>query len=122
MFDSVRKQVSDVTSSEINTIIDKGTTIKGDINGDGNVRIDGTVEGNVNLGGSVFIGESGCVNGNITSTNLTIFGIVRGNVNISNRLAICASGQLEGDSSTSCLNVEDGGQFNGHSKMTVSLA
>ncbi len=119
MFDNFKKNV---TKNDINTIIDKGTTIKGDINGEENIRIDGTIDGNINLGGIVYIGESGCVIGNITAKDLTIFGVVRGNVNISNCLSICARGQLEGDMITSSLNVETGGQFNGYSKMSPAFA
>jgi len=119
MFNILRENV---ITNDINTIIDKGITIRGDINGEENIRIDGTIEGNINLEGSVYIGESGCVIGNITATDLTIFGLVRGNVNISNRLSICACGQLEGDVITSSLNVETGGRFNGYSKMSPSFA
>ena len=76
----IMKTVSEVTSKEIKTIIDKDTHIVGNINGDGSLRVDGTVDGDITLDGCVFIGESGRVNGTITADELTISGVVDGNV------------------------------------------
>ena len=72
----IMKTVSEVTSKEIKTIIDKDTHIVGNINGDGSLRVDGTVDGDITLDGCVFIGESGRVNGSITADELTISGFV----------------------------------------------
>ena len=118
----IMKTVSEVTSKEIKTIIDKDTHIVGNINGDGSLRVDGTVDGDITLDGCVFIGESGRVNGTITADELTISGVVDGNVIISNRLSIYADGQLTGDISAGSLSVEVGGHFNGYCNMSPAFA
>ena len=54
----------EVESNSIN-IITAGTLIKGDITASGDFRLDGTLEGNIQLNGKLVVGDSGVVNGNI---------------------------------------------------------
>ena len=118
----IMEKVSEVTSNEINTIIDKGTYIVGNIDGDGSLRVDGTMDGNITLEGCVFIGESGRVHGTVAADELIISGVVDGNVIISNRLSIYADGQLTGDINAGSLSVEVGGHFNGYCNMSPAFA
>ena len=46
MFGSIRKQVDETISHDIETIIGKNTIIKGEISGTGNLRVDGEEQGN----------------------------------------------------------------------------
>ena len=50
--------MSDTTNSLINTIT-VGTTIKGDIQANGDFRMDGSLEGNITLTGKLVLGEQG---------------------------------------------------------------
>ncbi len=118
MFGSMKNRV-DNPAGDIETIIGKGTTVSGAIQGAGNVRIDGRVESGVSFSGDVVIGESGVVEGPISARNLTIGGDVKGNVCCSENLTIQASGQLVGDVRAKSLNIIDGGVFSGRSDMAV---
>jgi cytoskeletal protein CcmA (bactofilin family) len=64
------------------TIIGAGTTITGDIESLGDIRIDGRLIGNLRTKAKVLIGQEGIVDGDITGTNADIMGGVTGSVKI----------------------------------------
>lgn len=119
MFGSIRKQVDETISNDIETIIGKNTVIKGEIAGGGNLRVDGTVDGGISIEGCVVIGEAGIVNGDIKASTLNISGQVNGNADIAENLSIAASGQLIGDVKVGSLNIAQGGVFRGRSEMST---
>ena len=104
-------------SNDIQTIISKETKIKGSIISDGNIRIDGSVEGEIKAEGNVIIGEQGSVFGDITGDNIMISGCVRGNVTANKKLEILSTGSLYGDVSVAILSVGEGAVFKGNSNM-----
>ena len=60
------------------SIIAAGTVIKGDIECSGDIRIDGTLKGNVHATNKVFIGSEGMVEGDIHCVHADILGKVHG--------------------------------------------
>lgn len=119
MFGSIRKQVDETFSHDIETIVGRNTIIKGEISGSANLRVDGTVEGSISSESCVIIGESGIVNGDIKANTLNVSGQVNGNADIVDNLSITASGQLIGDVKVGSLNIAQGGVFKGRSEMSV---
>ena len=120
MFGSVKKHI-DNPAGDIETIIGRNTTITGSINGSGNIRIDGRIDGGVSITGDAVIGESGVVQGDIKAGSLTVAGTVTGNVDCDGNLSIHATGQLVGDVRVRSLNIADGGVFKGRSEMDTRL-
>ncbi|MBR2214221.1 MAG: polymer-forming cytoskeletal protein [Selenomonadaceae bacterium] len=106
-------------SGDAETVIGKSTRLHGEITGEGNIRIDGTVEGTISIEGNAVIGESGNVEGDIKAANLVVSGTVTGNANIEGNLCIQATGQLVGDVKVKSFNIEDGGIFMGRSEMSL---
>ena len=98
--------------------INVGTEIIGDINSNGDIRLDGVLTGNVNAKGKLVIGESGKVKGIINCKNSDVYGIVEGKVNVSELLALKATSQITGDIVTSRLAIEPGCRFSGTCKMS----
>lgn len=97
--------------------ITSGTEITGDINSNGDIRLDGYLNGNLNAKGKLVIGESGKVTGTINCKNADIYGIVDGKVNISELLSLKATGRVTGDIITNRLAIEPGCIFTGNCKM-----
>jgi cytoskeletal protein CcmA (bactofilin family) len=95
-----------------------GTEIIGDINSNGDIRLDGTLNGNLNSKGKLVVGESGKVKGVINCKNSDIFGIVEGKINVSELLSLKSSAQVIGDIVTNRLAIEPGCNFSGNCKMT----
>jgi cytoskeletal protein CcmA (bactofilin family) len=95
-----------------------GTEITGDIVSNGDMRLDGVLNGNLTAKGKLVVGESGKVNGVINCKNSDIYGIVEGKLNVSELLALKATAQIIGDIITNRLAIEPGCRFTGSCKMT----
>ena len=103
-------------NSPINIITD-GTVIKGDIIASGDFRLDGKLEGNIQLNGKLVIGDSGIVNGNVLCQNANIIGTVNGNLSVKELLSLHASARVRGDILINKLSIEPGAVFSGKCRM-----
>ncbi len=103
--------------SPVINIIGNGTTIKGDINASGDMRIDGTLIGSINSKGKVVIGVTGTVEGEIVCQNADFSGNIKAKVNVTELLAMKSSANLVGDITTDKLSIEPGAKFSGTCKM-----
>lgn len=98
-------------------IIRSGTEITGDINCRGDIRIDGTLKGNLNSDGKVVVGEEGIVEGNIKCANATISGGVKVKIEVNELLTLKSTANLMGEIHTNKLMIEPGANFSGSCKM-----
>ncbi len=108
---------NDTEPAAIN-LISLGTDITGDIKSNGDIRIDGSLTGNLNTRGKVVIGPSGKVNGEVICKNSEVSGVVEGRISVSQLLNLKASSRITGDIATSKLSIEPGARFTGNCKMT----
>ena len=99
------------------TIISSGVKIEGKVTSRGSIRVDGTLEGDLNATGNVTVGEQGNINGQINATGITIGGKVVGTVNAKEKLVLEAKCSLKGDIITKVLVIEAGAKFDGKSNM-----
>ena len=111
------KQKSTSSSQGLLNLVGAGTVITGDIKCSGDIRIDGTVEGNVEVSQKVVVGITGIVVGNIKSEDTSISGKVEGNIKSDKSTVLHGSGTINGDISTKQIIIEQGGNFNGVCKM-----
>jgi len=103
------------------TIIGAGTTITGDIESLGDIRIDGRLIGNLRTKAKVLIGQEGIVDGDITGTNADIMGGVTGSVKIRELLQLRGKSIVAGEIQTGKLEVEPTASFNGSCQMGASV-
>ena len=104
------------TTNSIN-IITNGTIIKGDITATGDFRLDGTLEGSIQLNGKLVVGDTGVVNGNILCMNANIIGTVNGNLSVKELLSLHTSARVRGDILINKLSIEPGAVFSGKCRM-----
>jgi len=95
------------TTAAIN-LIGVGTDIKGDIVSNGDLRIDGSLTGNLNTSGKLVIGETGKINGEITCKNSEVLGEIKGKIKVSELLSLKATAKIFGDIITKKLAIEPG--------------
>ena len=101
----------------IAAIIGRNVVCNGDFTSQESARIDGTVEGNVIIGGTLIVGECGVVNGNVKAKAAVIGGRVYGNVDAPERIELTTTATLIGDMKTAAVVVDDGAVFHGHCDM-----
>ncbi len=106
----------ELENSPINIITD-GTVIKGDIIASGDFRLDGKLEGNIQLNGKLVVGDSGIVNGNVLCQNANIIGCVNGNISVKELLSLHATARVRGDILINNLSIEPGAMFSGKCRM-----
>jgi cytoskeletal protein CcmA (bactofilin family) len=99
-------------------LISIGTDITGDIKSNGDIRIDGSLTGNLNTKGKVVIGATGKVKGEIICKNSEVAGIIEGKIAVGQLLNLKASSKIHGDIVTSKLSIEPGAVFSGNCKMS----
>ena len=101
------------------TIISKGTTIKGGIDTEGSIFIDGRFEGIIVAQKSVTIGKTGEVLGEIKTKDLVVSGLVDGMFDIKN-ITILETGKVIGKMQYEELIIEKNGIFDGIGKQKNS--
>jgi cytoskeletal protein CcmA (bactofilin family) len=123
MFGSNKKAVATTPSlsGKPETIIGANTRFIGTLTSDGNIRIDGRVEGDVEVLGNLIVGETGQVIATIKAQNVHVSGAVKGEIVAIEQLEISPTGKVWGDITTSALHIEPGGLFRGQSAMTTTI-
>jgi cytoskeletal protein CcmA (bactofilin family) len=119
-----QKSKSDSSSPEVPTpggasIIAAGTTLKGDITSNGDIRIDGTLQGNIHCTAKVVIGSNGVVNGDITGQQADIMGKITGTIKVKELLQLKGGSQVNGNLHAGKLQIEPSANFNGQCHMTT---
>ncbi|GHT78404.1 hypothetical protein AGMMS50262_21010 [Bacteroidia bacterium] len=94
-----------------------GTVIKGNMNAEEDLRIDGKVEGLIECAGKVVIGPQAEIIGDIRCANADILGKVTGTIEVKEVLSLKTSSQLAGDVVAGKIEIEPGASFNGTCKM-----
>lgn len=91
----------------------QGTKIVGNIVSDGDIRIDGEIEGEIKTTARVVLGKTSVVQGIITCPNAEILGKFSGELVIEDTLAIRETATVNGDVSTGKLIIDANAVFNG---------
>lgn len=100
------------------TIIAKGAEVNGSMDVEGNVRVDGTVHGDVRATEGVEVGKSGRIVGSaIESKTAVIHGYVESRLAVSQHILLGGKSILVGDLQTKTLVIEEGAVFHGNSAM-----
>jgi cytoskeletal protein CcmA (bactofilin family) len=103
------------------TLISAGTTLKGDISSNSDLRIDGTVYGNVKTSAKIIIGTTGVVEGDITGNQADITGKVNGNIKANELLQLRGECLVTGNIYAGKLQVEPSATFNGQCHMGANV-
>lgn len=112
------KKTKDVTeASQASNRILAGTSIEGEVNSQGDIRVDGVLKGNITISGKLVIGEKGHVEGEIKCGNANVSGNLKGKIEVSELLSLQSTARVDGEVVTSKLSVEPGAEFSGSCSM-----
>ena len=98
-------------------ILSAGTTLKGDVKSNGDIRIDGTLIGSVNSKGKVVIGPTGNIEGEVICQNADFSGVIKAKIVVSELLQLKATAKITGEIITNQLAIEPGAKFSGTCNM-----
>lgn len=99
--------------------ISYGTDIKGNIKTNSDIRIDGSLEGNLTTAGKIVVGETGKIKGEIKCKNSDIEGQLIGKIVVEELLALKRTSSINGDIVTDKLAIEPGAAFTGKCDMST---
>lgn len=95
------------------TIIAEDTLFDGTLNSESDIRINGTLEGEMNVSGKVIVSDTGRISGTLSAEAAVIAGTVTGDIVIAQKLSLTESAHVEGSIQTDRLVVEEGAVFEG---------
>jgi len=97
-----------------NTIIGAGITIEAArLTGSDSVRIDGQFKGTIDMQGSLVLGETGCITGDVRAGYFLVAGEVNGNIYCDSQLHFASTARVVGDVNTPNLVLDEGSQVTG---------
>jgi len=117
MFSNNKKELNEVEINNSSNIIGKGTSLEGNLNTAGNLRIEGKMVGAITTKAKLVLGATSWVKGNIIAQNAEVGGEVEGTIEVSGLLTLKPTAVVQGELITNKLVIEEGAKFNGKCKM-----
>ena len=114
----MRQKQEDKSSESGSTIIGPSISIRGEITGEGDLTVQGQVEGIIDFKkNNVTIGRTGRIKADINGRSITIEGEVEGNLLGEKKIVLRPSGRVRGDMRAPAINLEEGAKFKGNIAM-----
>ncbi len=108
----------DASSDAADTIISSAVKVEGDLVSDGNIIVDGKVNGTVSTKANLIVGDKASISANIKAMNAKIAGRIKGNLEITEKLELTATSKIDGDVMVRTLVMAEGAQLNGKLQMS----
>lgn len=102
---------------KISTLIGKGSELTGDFSVQGSARIDGKVVGNVTVTGTLIVGATGSISGDVSANAVVVGGEVLGDIAAPEKTELTATARVLGDISTKIIVIDENAVFQGKCDM-----
>jgi len=117
-----RSDAAPSTDDVSTSIISKGATIEGILNFHAvNLRVEGTVHGDISTDGRVVVAEGAEVEGTINARTVRLAGAVEGHVLATEKLVLAPSSEVQATLEADILEVQPGADFSGEVPATTSF-
>ena len=113
IFNKKIEEKQEAQAANLANSIGKGTTMKGDIEAYGNIRIEGKLIGNLKCKSKVVLGKGSYVEGNIIAQNAEVEGEVKGKIEITDILALHSTAVIVGEMFAGKVITEAGAKISG---------
>jgi cytoskeletal protein CcmA (bactofilin family) len=111
------KENSNNSNQELETIIGPSVKVKGNFNSQGNVKIEGSLNGTLDTTGNVKIGTDAIIKASVNAREIHVAGNVDGTLRATEKLILTSTAKVVGDIETKTLAIEDGAFFSGKCTM-----
>lgn len=95
------------------TVIGASIKVKGNFQGQGNIIIEGALEGSIKTEANLFIGDRAKIVANIEAKDIVVNGEIHGNIKSKNYLALGGTAKIYGDVQYAEISIEKGAIVNG---------
>ncbi|PLX20427.1 hypothetical protein C0584_05815 [Candidatus Parcubacteria bacterium] len=112
------KKDEEVNIKNTETVIGQSIKVKGNFFGDGDIVVEGKLEGAIKTSNNLLVGPKAIIKADVEAKTAKISGEITGNVVVENFLEITSTAKINGDISASQISVESGAVFNGNCLMT----
>lgn len=102
---------------KITTLVGEGAELDGDFSARGSARIDGYIGGNVTVEGTLIIGVSGRISGDVTADAVIVGGEVQGNIIAPKKAELANTAKVLGDIKTAVIVIDEHAVFQGKCSM-----
>ena len=102
---------------DIETIIGSTVKVEGDFKGQGDVVVEGQVQGKLSTKGNLSVGENAKITADVSAHNAIIAGELIGNLKVKDTLELTSTARVTGDIEAQILTVATGAKMNGNLKM-----
>lgn len=112
-----KKDLKPESFKDVETIIGESIKVKGNFQGQGNIVVDGSLEGSLKTQGNVFIGAKAEISGSVEAQEVIINGSINGNLLVKDYLAVGETAKITGDINCLRISVDTGAIINGKCQM-----
>lgn len=105
-----------VPEPRLKTVLTPATVIEGEIQGTGDLHLEGQFTGTMDIGGLLFIGKEGSFKGEAKAENMVVEGRVDGQIKVSAKIEIRSSGHIQGIIVCQRIAIAEGAFFDGKIK------
>jgi cytoskeletal protein CcmA (bactofilin family) len=102
-------------------IIGRSTRVRGRVSGDGDLLIEGSVEGDISVSGDVTIAEGGRATSTVEAAGVTLRGELDGDIRASGDVRIEVGARVRGDLHAESVALEEGAEFVGRLDLAFDL-
>lgn len=108
--------------TEADTIIGPSVQVEGDLSSQGNIHVEGAVNGSIETTANLTVGEGAHITASVKAANAYIAGQLKGNLVVQERLELSTTSKIEGDVVAKTLVITEGAQLNGRCQMSSTPA
>jgi cytoskeletal protein CcmA (bactofilin family) len=102
------------TGEETASVLGRGARVRGRVAGDGDLRVEGQIEGEVAISGELTVEEGASVHGDVGASAVVVGGTLRGDVTARGVVTVRATADVEGDLGGAEVSLDEGASFHGH--------
>ena len=106
---------------KIATLLGQGSEYTGDINAQGSIRVDAKVTGNITTTGTLILGATGSIDGNVEAEAVLIGGEVLGNIVATQKAELTSTAKVLGDITTQIIVIDEKAIFQGKCDMNQEM-
>jgi cytoskeletal protein CcmA (bactofilin family) len=101
-------------SSQGNTaVIGKGAQVRGRISGDGDLRVEGGVSGEVAVKGNLSVVDGAEVTADVQAASVLVEGVIEGDINATDAVTIRATARVSGAIRGASISIQEGASVSG---------